>query len=196
MSHSTPPHQGEKGPGGEPGLPSPLGGSEMSCPPTGDGVRGALVRLQMSTTALSLHAPAVSGGRVGSSNAPFLWQKPRRDGELPPPFCTNEESPPCSPSTGSPQRPRAESGLLRTSNSNEEEPLLSCSWPSLLGGCTQLLCNWSPPRRSKMNSGACRPRVHNGRPRCSALLPADGKRSAHGGCRPHGGSSLTRLQVP
>ena len=126
MSHSTPPHQGEKGPGGEPGLPSPLGGSEMSCPPTGDGVRGALVRLQMSTTALSLHAPAVSGGRVGSSNAPFLWQKPRRDGELPPPFCTNEESPPCSPSTGSPQRPRAESGLLRTSNSNEEEPLLSC----------------------------------------------------------------------
>lgn len=30
------------------------------------------MRLQMPTTALSLHAPTVSGGRVGSSNAPFL----------------------------------------------------------------------------------------------------------------------------
>ena len=103
-----------------------LGGNEMSHPPAGDGVREALVRLKMSTTALFLHAPAVLGGRVGSSNAPFLWQKPRRDGELPPPFCTNEESPPRSPSTGSPKGPGAESGLLRTSNSNEEEPLLPC----------------------------------------------------------------------
>ena len=37
---------------------------------------------------------------------------------------------------------------------------------------------------------------YNWHHRCSTRFPADSKPSAHGGCWSHGGSSLTKLQVP